>query len=134
MLELTIKGEVYQFKFGMGFMREINKRLGKPIDGIPGEKENVGMQFRIAGVISRDPEALVDVLETANKGFKPRVTKEILDNYIDDEVEDIEKLFDTVIDFLKQANATKNVTLKLLKEYEKAMKEAQKEAQKEATA
>ena len=122
MLELTIKETVYQFNFGVGFLREINKRLGKPIDGIPGEKENIGAQFKIAGVIAGDVEALVDVLDVANKTEKPRVTRDLLDYHIDNEVEDVDTLFESVIDFLKQKNATKKITLNLLKEYEKQMK------------
>jgi hypothetical protein len=121
MMELTINGAVYQFNFGMGFMREINKMLGKPIDGIPGEKENIGMQFKIAGVISGDCEALVDVLLAANKGQNPRVTQMLLDSYID-EVDDIDAFFQMVIDFLKQGNASKKITVNLLEEYEKQMK------------
>jgi hypothetical protein len=120
MFELTINDAVYQFNFGMGFLREINKRLGKPIDGIPGEKENVGAQFRIAGVIAGECEALADVLEVANKGFSPRVTKQLIDEYIDT-VEDIDALFESVIGFLQKANATKKITMNLLKEYNKAM-------------
>lgn len=27
MMELTINGQVYQFNFGMGFLREMNKKL-----------------------------------------------------------------------------------------------------------
>ncbi len=121
MMELTIKGNVYQFNFGMGFMREINKTLGKPLDGIPGKEENIGMQYKIAGVISGDCEALVDVLYAANKGREPRVTRQLLDDYID-EVEDIEAFFDEVLDFLKRMNATKKITLNLLKEYERQKK------------
>ena len=30
MMELTINGQVYQFKFGMGFLREMNKKLYYP--------------------------------------------------------------------------------------------------------
>ena len=119
MMELTINDQVYAFNFGMGFMRKINKTLVKPIDGIPGEKENIGLQFRIAGVISGDVEALVCVLDAANEGQNPRVTQALLDSYIDDEETDIDALFDTVIDFLKKANATKKTTLKLLEEYNK---------------
>ena len=123
MLELTINGTVYEFNCGMGFLREINKRMGRPIDGIPGEKENVGAQFRIAGVISGDPEALVDVLECANKGRTPRVTKELLDSYIDG-VTDIDGLFESVVDFLKKTNATKKITTMLHEQYKKEQEAA----------
>lgn len=126
MFELTINGVVYQFKFGMGFMREVNKRIGAPVDGLPDVKKNIGLQYYVAGVIDGDVEALVDVLDTANKGQSPRVTKALLDDYIDNECEDIDKLFESVVDFLKKANATKKTVATLLEAVEaekaKAMK------------
>ena len=44
MLELTIKDTVYQFNFGMGFMREINKRIGTPVEGL----KDVKKKYRLA--------------------------------------------------------------------------------------
>lgn len=121
MLELTIKGTVYQFNFGMGFMRAINKLVGTPVDGLPDVKKNIGLQYYIAGVIDGDVEALVDVLDMANKNNEPRVTRDLLDFYIDDEETDIDALFDMVLDFLEKTNATKKVVANLL-----AMVEAEK--------
>lgn len=120
MLELTINGKVYEFKFGMGFMREVNKYFQKPIDGIKDAKENVGLQMMVAGIYAKDAEYLVRVLDAANKGFSPRVTVALLDAYID-ECEDIDQLFEDVLDFLKTANATKNVTNQFIEQMEAAM-------------
>lgn len=39
MFELTINDTVYQFNFGMGFMREINKRVSAPVDGLKDVKK-----------------------------------------------------------------------------------------------
>lgn len=114
MMELTIDDAVYQFNFGMGFMREINKKVGTPVDGLPDVKKNIGLQYNVAGILDGDVEALVDVLDVANKGQTPRVTRQLLDVYIDDENTDIDALFDTVIDFLKSANATKKVVNNLI--------------------
>lgn len=114
MLELTINGQVYEFHFGMGFMREINKRIGTPVDGLPDVKKNIGLQYMVAGVIDGDIEALVDVLDVANKGKTPRVTKMLLDEYIDNEETDIDALFESVLDFLKRENATKKTVANLL--------------------
>ena len=66
-------------------------------------------------------EALVDVLDMANKNNEPRVTRDLLDTYIDDEETDIDALFDKVLDFLEKTNATKKVVANLL-----AMVEAEK--------
>lgn len=113
MFELTIEDKVYQFNFGMGFMRKINSELKQPVDGLKNVEQNVGLQFKIAGVIDGDVEALVDVLFAANERQNPRVTKALLDDYIDDPGTDIDGLFEDVLDFLRKANATKKVMEKL---------------------
>lgn len=114
MLEITIDGVVYSFNFGMGFMREINKKVGTPVDGLPDVKKNIGLQYYVAGVLDFDVEALVDILDIANKGQNPRVTRALLDAYIDDPETDIDRLFEDVLDFLKSANATKKTVTNLL--------------------
>lgn len=118
MFELTINNQVYEFSFDMGFMREVNKRIGVPVDNLPNVKKNVGLQYAIASIIDGDVEGLVDVLDTANRGRNPRVTKALLDSYIDNENTDIDQLFDDVLNFLKKANATKKTMLELLERIE----------------
>lgn len=115
MFELEIKGCVYAFNFGMGFMREINKKYSTPIDGVPEAKKNIGLQYAVAGIIDKDVEALAEVLFVANKGMTPRVTLALIDEHIDDADTDINALFESVLDFLKKSNATKNVVDGLLK-------------------
>ena len=109
MFELTINGVVYQFRFGMGFMREINRKVGTYVDGLPDVKKNMGLQYYVAGVLDGDVEALIEVLNVANKDQNPRVTQSALDSYIDSEYTDIDKLFEDVVDFLSRANATKKI-------------------------
>lgn len=118
MYELTINDVVYQFNFGMGFMREVNKKVCTPVDGLKDVKKNIGLQYLVASILDSDVEALVEILAAANKGQNPRVTNALLDAYIDDENTDIDKLFEEVIDFLSNANATKKVTEALLKAME----------------
>lgn len=122
MMELTINGNVYEFNFGMGFLREINKRVQTPVDGLKGVDKNIGLQFTVASIIDGDVEALVDALDIANKGMNPRLTRQALDAYIDDPDTDIDGLFDMVIDFLSRANATKKTVASL----QEAIKEASK--------
>lgn len=107
MFELIINNEVFQFQFGMGFMREINKKVGTPVDGLPDVKRNIGLRYYIAGIIDGDLESLCEVLLVANKNQNPRVTPALLDAYIDDANTDVDKLFKDVLDFLRNANATK---------------------------
>ena len=121
MFELTINNKIYQFNFGMGFMREANKRVKIPVDGLPGVEKNIGLQYMIASIIDNDVEALVDALEIANMAFKPRVTRTELDEYIDG-AEDIDELFKRVLDFLQNANATKKIYQNLMAAVEEAQK------------
>lgn len=113
MFEITINNTTYQFNFGIGFVREIDKTMQRPVDGMPDVKENIGLSIKIGQVIGRDVIALVDVLELANKGKEPRVTTQILEDYIDDPNTDIDKLFEDVIDFFRNANATKYITAQM---------------------
>lgn len=119
MFELTIKGEIYSFNFGMGFLREINRTLSQPVDGIPDARQNVGLRYKIAGIMDGDIEALVDVLAIASKGCKPQCSKQLLDEYIDDADTDIDALFKEVLDFLSNANATKKTVEMLTEAIEK---------------
>lgn len=119
MFELTINGKVYQFHFGMGFMREINKTVGAPVEGLKDVKKNIGLQYMVAGLLDNDPEALVEVLLVANKTQNPRVSRDVLDAYIDSEDTDIDALFSEVLDFLKSANATRKVVVTLQEAVEK---------------
>lgn len=125
MMELTIKGVVYEFNFGMGFMVDINKKITRGLTAeIPDAKKNVGLQFAVAGIIDNDLETLVDVLNVANKGMKPRVSTEDLYYYIDNECEDIDELFNEVLDFFKKTNATKKTTEAVLQMIEDEQKKA----------
>ena len=110
MFELEMNGQVYQFNFGMGFLREINKTTTVPVKDIPGKVTNMGMQYAFAELLDGNVETLCDVLYIANKSQSPRLTKAAIDTYIDDEGTDIDTLFDQVIDFLKNTNATKKET------------------------
>ena len=123
-MELTINGQVYQFNFGMGFMREMNKKVSMPVDGVKDAKKNIGLRYALAGIMVGDVEALEDLLLVANKGQNPRATTEILDEYIDDSDTDIDQLFEDTMGFLKNANATKKCVQNLEKtiEEEKAKK------------
>lgn len=119
MMELTINGQVYQFHFGMGFLREVNKKISTPVDGLKDVKKNIGLRYLVASVMDGDPEALVELLDAANKGQNPRVSRAQLDAYIDDDETDVDALFAEVLDFLKNANATKKAVVSLMEAAEK---------------
>lgn len=116
MMELQVKGQVYQFKFGFGFMREIDKQ--QIVKAPNGTQQNIGFQTAVGGILDGDAQALEDVLLLANKGQDPRLTADVLEEYIEDEETDVDALFDGVIDFLKKSNVSKKKTLNLLKQAE----------------
>ena len=74
-MELTINGQVYQFNFGMGFMREMNKKVSMPVDGVKDVRKNIGLKYAVAEIMDGDIEVLVDLLDAANNGQNPRVTR-----------------------------------------------------------
>ncbi len=118
--ELTINDKVYEFKAGIGFLRDANKRVQQKIEGSDRVKDT-GLQFLVAGLIDGEVEDLIDALDLMNKGFEPRLTKKQIEEYIE-EVEDIDKLFDDVLGFLKNANVSKRITNNLLKAVEEQKK------------
>lgn len=124
-----MNGQVYQFNFGMGFLREINKTTTVPVKDIPGKVTNMGMQYAFAELLDGNVETLCDVLYIANKSQSPRLTKAAIDTYIDDEGTDIDALFDQVIDFLKNTNATKKETQTVLKRVTEAQEQEKQKNQ-----
>lgn len=125
MFELTINGRVYQFNFGMGFLRDIDPTVTKAIDGVKGKVQNMGLQFAVGGIIDGDVATLADVLVRANKSFDPRLTLDEIESHIEKETTDIDELFAKVLDFLKRANVTRKVTLNLIETVEKEKAKAE---------
>lgn len=123
MMELTINGQVYQFNFGMGFLRDANKTISEKINNATDKKKDVGATYMIAGIMDGDPEDLVKALDLANKGQNPRVTRALLDSYIEDPNTDIDQLFEDTLDFLERANATRKIVERLKKRIEEAKAE-----------
>ena len=78
--------------FGMGFLRDVNKKIQVPVDNLKDVSKGIGLKYMIGSVMDGEVEPLVDLLDAANQGQTPRVTKELLDDYIDDPETDIDKL------------------------------------------
>ena len=136
MYELEMNGQMIPFNFGMGFLREINKKVSAPVDGMQNVKRNVGLRYSVAKLLDGDVEALVEVLDTANIGCDPRITKSVLDKFIEDPDTDIDEVFEKVLGLLKTANATKKAVLDVIEavEKEKEKQEAMDRMKMEAMA
>ena len=121
MFELTINNTVYQFNFGFGFLRDINKTY-KSVDEKTKQERELGLQYNIASLIDGDVEAIVTILDIANKGCDTRITRQDIEKYIEDENTNIDDLFDTVMDFLSKANCTKKEVQKFMENLEELKK------------
>ena len=130
MFELTINDKVYSFNFGIGFLKDIDPTITKPIDGIKGKVQNMGLQYAIGGVMDCNVIDIADVLVRANKGYDPRITLKEVEAWLDDPETDIEELSEKMLDFFKSANATKKLTLNLIEAVEKEKAKAEAEAEK----
>lgn len=120
MKELTIKGQVYQFNFGMGFLKDIDKTV--QIKSENGKVEDAGLRYAIGGLIDGNPKSICTILYYGNKGQNPRLTEALIEEFIDDPDTDIDDLFEEVMGFLKSSNATKCITEKTQKAVEDMMK------------
>lgn len=123
MFEITINGTVYKLKFGIGFVKEVNGRRQAPLGN--GMKEDVGLEYVIAKIQEGDILTLVDMLDLGNKyAGEPRLTRSVIEEYLEDENTDIERLFDDVLGFFEKSNATKK-KVKMIKEATEAAEKAQ---------
>ena len=105
MFELTINDTVYPFRFGMGFLREINKRVEMTYDEDTGAKRNIGLYYTIIDLMDGVLETLEDVLLAANQSEHPRLQKTALDAYLEDENTDVDQLFADVREFVEKRQA-----------------------------
>ena len=116
MTDITMGGVTYPLRFGMQFLRTINKEHQVPVENMPGEKESMGLSYTVGMLMQGSLETLEHVIYVANKTENPRMANtSIIDEYIETECEDIEALFEQVMNFLLTANATK-VAVKKAKE------------------
>ena len=123
MFEIEINGIVYNFKFGLGFARAINKT--KQMTAENGEKVDAGLNYAVANIIDENLMELVDILLIANKTEKVKVTREVLETYLEDNETDVDELFKNLLGFFESNNSTKKAveTIRKMMEEQKAKAE-----------
>lgn len=121
-MELTINDKQYGFKFGVKFVRELDKTYPIMQEGIA---FGMGLTAKVIPELkSANVNALATVLYLANRTETPKISQGDIDNYID-ECEDIEQLFDDVLKELAESNAGKIA----MKAVEERVAQAQQAAQ-----
>lgn len=134
---LKIKDKEYRVKFGVGFVRELDKKYY--VQGNTSVKYGLGVETQVPNLLTGDPVALAEFLYLGTYAEEKRPSQAEVDAYID-EAEGMETLFDEVIEELRRSNATRvkvgelERNLKEQKELEKARKKAEKAKLEEQTA
>lgn len=127
-MQLEINGTTFEFRFGIGFMKEIQSRY-KEMASISVAIPN-GFKYVVASMLDGHIEDLFDILYTANKTEKPRITEKALMEYLEDESTDIESLIQEVKSFLLRANASKSLMNQIM---EALAEEAEAETETKTT-
>lgn len=123
-MEIEVNDETYQLVAGFGFLHEVNKRVTVDVPNTKNKKE-IGLKFMVASIMDGDIDALVDCIFCMNTDQTPRLKKADIERYLED-VEDIDKVFEDVINFLSQANACKKEVKSLMTSMQKEEKEEKK--------
>lgn len=100
-MELNINDKIFNFVFGYGFLKEINR--GTEIKRAH-TTQRAGLMEAIQTLKLKDVEGLIDILKKANKTETPRLTEENLE-HIFDEVSSTE-VFEMVEAELKKSDYT----------------------------
>ena len=111
-MEIEVNGEIYKLVAGFGFLHEVNKKVTVDVPNT-GKKKEVGLKFMVASIIDGDIDALADCIFYMNVGQTPRLKKADVENYLED-VDDIDKVFEDVINFLSHANVCRKEVMQLM--------------------
>lgn len=111
-MEIEVNGEIYKLVAGFGFLHEVNKKVAIDVSNT-GTKKEVGLKYMVASIIEGDIDALVDCIFYMNSGQTPRLKKQQIESYLED-VEDIDKVFEDVINFLSHANVCRKEVMQLM--------------------
>lgn len=114
-----IDGKIRNFKFGIGFVRDIDKT--KMTKGDDGEQHKMGLTYAIAGLIDQDFEKLIDCLMYGNKygGDSEKLSRAQIETWLDSDETTLERECNDLLDFFENANFTKKKTKELLEAVDK---------------
>lgn len=102
-MQLKINGSEYNLYFGVGFVRELDKKYF--LTSMQGIKFGQGLDKGIPELLGQSHVTLSDMLHAATVSERQRPVQAEVDKYIDDlSVEELEQLFDEVIEELKKQN------------------------------
>lgn len=125
-----INGKIYEFKFGIGFVRDIDKT--QMTKGDDGNQQKVGLVYAIAGLMDGDFEKLIDCLMLGNKyAAGERLERKTIEEWLESDGVDLEQECRDLLDFFETSNFTrrKMTDLKETLQKNEQLKEANFQAQ-----
>lgn len=125
-----INGKIYEFKFGIGFVRDIDKT--QTTKGDDGNQQKVGLVYAIAGLMDGDFEKLIDCLMLGNKyAAGERLERKTIEEWLESDGVYLEQEYRDLLDFFETSNFTrrKMTDLKETLQKNEQLKEANFQAQ-----
>lgn len=104
-MQLTINEKTVNVRFGVGFVRELDKRFPLEAKGV---KLGMVLSMKIPEILGGDVASLSDVIYAGTVLEKERPLQQEIDEFIDNH-SDIEALFDEVLKELEESNAGKRI-------------------------
>lgn len=104
-MQLTINEKTVNVRFGVGFVRELDKRFPLEAKGV---KLGMVLSMKIPEILGGDVASLSDVIYAGTVLEKERPSQQEIDEFIDKH-SDIEALFDEVLKELEESNAGKRI-------------------------
>lgn len=115
MKQIEIKGKTYDLHFGIDFIREMDKRHEVSGNGV---KFGMGVQAAVVYLQDLNPVVIADIILSATHTLKSIPSLADIEAWIEDQGENIEKVFDDFLTALKTAPMTKLKVEKTLKAME----------------
>ena len=104
-MQLVINGKTYNVKFGVKFVRSLDKTF--PIER-SGMKCGLALSAKIPELYAKNIASLADILYHGTVTESPRPSLADVETFVE-EHEDLEQLFDDVIQELSESNAGKSL-------------------------
>jgi hypothetical protein len=118
MYSKEIDGKMYDFKFGIGFVRDIDKT--KTVKADDGSVQKLGLTYAIAGLMDGDFEKLIDCLMYGNKySDGEKLDRRQIEEWLESDDVSLEQECRDLLDFFESANFTSRKTRDLREAMEK---------------
>lgn len=114
-MQLAINGKTYNMKFGVKFVRSLDKTF--PIER-NGMKFGMALSAKIPELYAKNIASLADILYHGTVTESPRPSLADVETFVE-EHEDLEQLFDDVIQELSESNAGKSLMSEMSQDLKK---------------